>query len=565
MVSKPIRDERQRQLRQSWKEYTQVKKNIYIDRKKHAFTDDEAFVCQCPNPSKITKEEKEKLSIPYDKMDEDEYFGCGANCLNKTVSWECVESTCPSGIACRNRRFQLHQYAEVYPKRTENRGWGLFAGEFLPKGSFVMQYIGEIYSIDSEYGIKKLHEYKDKNSINYFDIENIDFKDNHNHNFVKYLQNIYSKLLIYISLSPNFHYNESLADEFDIFFEDFIHINKTIKKYYKNNNIEIDTVEAFRFFKEDDQLFSKLVEQYNSFLAVLLFHLGDPEEDLRDEKSFMVLISCVKVFNFFYKINEKYKIISYKEFYNDSMSKHLNLKEECKKYFIKINAKNEDERKIFSLIKYHWLFDPSAKSDILHVFNYHKQRTEMMSSFNDLLNPMNLININSMFLAIEVRRNNLIEDALNSLSNPMINLKKPLKVKFVGEQGIDEGGVKKEFFMLLVRLIFDPDYGMFTYNEKNRFFWFNLQSFEPGIKFELIGMILGLAFFNNVILDIKFPLVIYKKLLNLPTGLDDLKEIDPELYNNLRYLLTTQEKNLKDLSLSGPNLEMVIISEPKIK
>jgi E3 ubiquitin-protein ligase HECTD2 len=62
----------------------------------------------------------------------------------------------------------------------------------------------------------------------------------------------------------------------------------------------------------------------------------------------------------------------------------------------------------------------------------------------------------------------------------------------------------------------------------------------------LIGILLGLAFFNNVILDIKFPLVVYKKLLNIPASLNDMQEIDPELYNNLKYLLNTKEKNLKE-------------------
>lgn len=66
-----------------------------------------------------------------------------------------------------NRRFQLQQYAEVFPIQTQERvyielikGWGLCAGEFLPKGTFVMQYIGEIYSVDSEIGMKKLDYYK---------------------------------------------------------------------------------------------------------------------------------------------------------------------------------------------------------------------------------------------------------------------------------------------------------------------------------------------------------------------------------------------------------------------
>jgi hypothetical protein len=87
---------------------------------------------------------------------------------------------------------------------------------------------------------------------------------------------------------------------------------------------------------------------------------------------------------------------------------------------------------------------------------------------------------------------------------------------------------------------------MFSYNEKSRFFWFNPHSFEPKIKFELIGVILGLAFFNNVILDIKFPIVIYKKLLGLSTNIEDLKEIDEDLYKNFQFLLTTQEKNLEE-------------------
>jgi hypothetical protein len=35
----------------------------------------------------------------------------------------------------------------------------------------------------------------------------------------------------------------------------------------------------------------------------------------------------------------------------------------------------------------------------------------------------------------------LVEDALNNLVKDNINFRKPLKVKFVNEPGIDEGGV----------------------------------------------------------------------------------------------------------------------------
>ena len=32
---------------------------------------------------------------------------------------------------------------------------------------------------------------------------------------------------------------------------------------------------------------------------------------------------------------------------------------------------------------------------------------------------------------------------------------------FVGEEGVDEGGVQKEFFQLVVRSVFNPEYGAF--------------------------------------------------------------------------------------------------------
>jgi ubiquitin-protein ligase E3 A len=63
-------------------------------------------------------------------------------------------------------------------------------------------------------------------------------------------------------------------------------------------------------------------------------------------------------------------------------------------------------------------------------------------------------------LGVKVRRSNLIEDSLTELSKyDPEDLKKELRVKFVGEEAIDEGGVQKEWFQLIVREIFDPKYG----------------------------------------------------------------------------------------------------------
>ena len=49
-----------------------------------------------------------------------------------------------------------------------------------------------------------------------------------------------------------------------------------------------------------------------------------------------------------------------------------------------------------------------------------------------------------------------------AMDNPQ-DLKKQLYVEFEGEQGIDEGGVSKEFFQLVVEEIFNPDIGKLAF------------------------------------------------------------------------------------------------------
>ena len=197
-----------------------------------------------------------------------------------------------------------------------------------------------------------------------------------------------------------------------------------------------------------------------------------------------------------------------------------------------------------------WLFNPGAKNEIIILFNEHKKRNEILKTARQLGPPLLGLPIfipqKDVFLIINIRRKNLIEDALNELSKPGVKLQNPIKVKFIGEQGVDEGGVRKEFFLLLIRQIFDPNYGMFNYNPKTRLYWFNHYTFEPKIKYELIGIIFGLAIYNNIILDVKFPITVFRKLLGLKPTLEDMKECDPELYKNLKFLRETKDENLKD-------------------
>ena len=402
-------------------------------------------------------------------------------------------------------------------------------------------------------------------------------------NIIFYLYQFMNKALFYIILNPNFCITKTRLENYFNFFKNFIKI-KNLVLTYLNPKFDIEQIflesykELFNFPNE----FKKSIEKCQNFLSEILFIIGKANEEngVKSEilnKYTEDMINLLEIFviniDILHKINQKYSIIDYKQFYNQDISKNLNLNREFEIYLhnerVKkrqlIEEKNEkiditeDESSEtfnnvieFTLLNYIWLFDAGAKNKIINLYNEHKQNNELINNISNdpqirllqlLGGPLNPTEI---FFLLKIRRNHLIEDTLNEVSKPYVKLQNPLKVQFIGEEAVDEGGVSKEFFMLLVRKIFDVSYGMFTYNKKTRYFWFNLNSFELKIKYELIGIILGLAIFNKIILDVKFPMVIYKKLLGKEIGLEDMKECDIELYNNLKFLIETKDKNIKE-------------------
>ena len=63
------------------------------------------------------------------------------------------------------------------------------------------------------------------------------------------------------------------------------------------------------------------------------------------------------------------------------------------------------------------------------------------------------------------------------------------QVKFHGEEAEDAGGVRKEFFILILKEILDPKYGMFKHYDDSRCIWFSEDSFEDEEMYTLIGTV----------------------------------------------------------------------------
>jgi len=224
----------------------------------------------------------------------------------------------------------------------------------------------------------------------------------------------------------------------------------------------------------------------------------------------------------------------------------------------------EAKKDHFSFCSYPFLLSMAAKARIM---NYDVRRQMDMKAREVAF--LNIIGgaTNEAEFNILVRRDCVVEDSLNRISEAVGALqgdvKKELKVQFAGEEGIDVGGLKKEWFLMLVRDIFDPEQGLFLYDQESKLCYFNPNTFETSDKYYLVGVLLGLAIYNSTILDVPLPTFAFRKLLaSMPTAssshsssnskpgtpgsshrpkmtytLDDLAEYRPSLASGLQKLL----------------------------
>ncbi|PWY82881.1 hypothetical protein BO70DRAFT_314240 [Aspergillus heteromorphus CBS 117.55] len=203
----------------------------------------------------------------------------------------------------------------------------------------------------------------------------------------------------------------------------------------------------------------------------------------------------------------------------------------------------------FSFCQYPFFLSIWAK---IHVLEHDARRQMEVKAREAFFNSIMSRKAISQYLMLKVRRDCLVEDSLRGVSevvgSSQEEIKKGLRIEFVGEEGVDAGGLRKEWFLLLVREVFDPHHGLFIYDEDSQYCYFNPYCFESSEQFFLVGVLLGLAIYNSTILDVALPPFAFKKLLaagpqssiSRPTykcSLDDLAEFRPVLAKGLRALL----------------------------
>ncbi|XP_055954935.1 probable E3 ubiquitin-protein ligase HERC4 isoform X2 [Patella vulgata] len=259
---------------------------------------------------------------------------------------------------------------------------------------------------------------------------------------------------------------------------------------------------------------------------------------LESEKRKHSLIVSMEILKKLNCVNEQNgQIIPYHQFYISILKDKVNVKVDYVSWVQQTN-RNPNE---LHYCNYPFLFDAAAKSMLLHTDAMMQMQSAIDEvarvNFSTLLNRMPIDPINPC-LVLFVTREHIVRETLQQLSkHSSADLKKPLKVIFMREEAIDAGGVKKEFFMLLLREVTDTKYGMFRFYEDSSLKWFSPQTFEENDMFHLIGILCGLAIYNFTIINLPFPLALYKKLLKRPVTLDDLKELSPTVAKSLQNVL----------------------------
>ncbi|KAJ7381491.1 WW domain containing E3 ubiquitin protein ligase 1 [Desmophyllum pertusum] len=134
-------------------------------------------------------------------------------------------------------------------------------------------------------------------------------------------------------------------------------------------------------------------------------------------------------------------------------------------------------------------------------------------------------------IKITVNRTNIFEDSFQQVMRYAAphDLRRRLYIIFKGEEGLDYGGVAREWFFLLSHEVLNPMYCLFEY-----------------AKQEFIGRLIAMALYHGKFIDRGFTLPFYKRMLNKKQTMKDLESIDPEFYNSLVWI---KENNIEECGL----------------
>eukprot|EP00804_Cyclotella_cryptica_P030429 CCRYP_008520-RB/>CCRYP_008520-RB protein AED:0.03 eAED:0.03 QI:213/1/1/1/1/1/14/495/4469 len=153
-------------------------------------------------------------------------------------------------------------------------------------------------------------------------------------------------------------------------------------------------------------------------------------------------------------------------------------------------------------------------------------------------------------LRLNLRRKHVFEDSFRAFIHRTADeLRGRLHITFQNEEGVDAGGLSREFFAILAKEMFNPNYALFMSTEDGCTFQPNPNSsinLDDLNYFRFVGRIVGKAVTDGFLLDAHFTRSLYKHMLGIKPTHHDMQAIDPDYYKNLQLIL---EHNLEDIGV----------------
>eukprot|EP00178_Gracilaria_changii_P025180 TRINITY_DN771_c0_g1_i1.p1 TRINITY_DN771_c0_g1~~TRINITY_DN771_c0_g1_i1.p1 ORF type:complete len:1803 (+),score=292.16 TRINITY_DN771_c0_g1_i1:174-5411(+) len=159
-------------------------------------------------------------------------------------------------------------------------------------------------------------------------------------------------------------------------------------------------------------------------------------------------------------------------------------------------------------------------------------------------------------IKVSVRRERVLDDSYSQLRmRTPEEMKGRLHVQFTGEEGVDAGGVTREWYVILARQIFDPNYVLFTRSaakaatyQPDKRSYINREHLET---FRFVGRVIAKAIYDGQLIDAYFTRSFYKHILGMKPNFHDIEGQDPDYYKSLKWILENDCTGIIDYTMSA--------------
>lgn len=199
-----------------------------------------------------------------------------------------------------------------------------------------------------------------------------------------------------------------------------------------------------------------------------------------------------------------------------------------------------------------------------------KYKRDLVTKQKSLRTELQALQPQSGHCRLEVSRTEIFEESYRLIMKMRPkDMRKRLMVKFRGEEGLDYGGIAREWLYLLSHEMLNPQYGLFQYSrEDNYTLQINPDSSvnpEHLSYFHFVGRIIGIAVFHGHYIDGGFTMPFYKMLLNKPITLDDIEGVDPELHRSLTWMLENSLTGIIDTNFAVEHNSFGVLKVHELK